>query len=163
MDFGHQRAGGIYDPQIPLFSFDPDRGRYAVSAEDQYGTDRNLFDGLDEDGAAAAQLVYDVAVMHDFVVHVNGISVSFERQLDDIDGAHDTRTEAARSNTHQRFRAVIGSMDGGQRQCNLRTALLFYPNAGFPATSFAGVVPGELTMRFDEDTEDWRRQAPSRL
>ena len=154
MDFRDQRAGGIDDPQIPLFRFDPHARRDAMSAEYQYGSYWNLFDGLDEDGAAAAQLVYDVAVVHDFVVDVDGISVSLERQLDDIDGAHDAGTEAARSNTHQRFRAVIGSMDGGQRQCNLRKTLLFYPNAGFPATSFAGVVPkGKLTMRVDEVTE----------
>ncbi len=136
MDFGHQGTGRVDDAQIPLFGFYANLGRDAVSAEDQDGTYRNFFDGFDEDGAAATQLVNDVAVMHDFVMDVDRISVGFERQLDDVDGAHDSGAEAAGPDSNQCFSAVIGSVDGGQRQCNLRKASLFYPNGRFPASSF---------------------------
>src|SRR5882762_8968816 len=41
--------------------------------------------------------------MYDFVMHVNRRAVSFQRQLDDIHGAHDTGTETPRPYPQQYF------------------------------------------------------------
>jgi hypothetical protein len=35
-------------------------------------------------------------VMHDLVAHIDGLAILIERLLDDIDGAYDPGTEAAR-------------------------------------------------------------------
>ena len=43
---------------------------------------------------------------------------------------------------------MIGSVNGSQRQSNLREALLFYLNHWFPATSFAFVVLREIDDYF---------------
>ena len=57
-----------------------------------------LFDGFDEDRTAAAQLLYHVCVVDDFVVHVDGRAVGFQRQFDDVYRADDSGAEAPRAN-----------------------------------------------------------------
>jgi len=47
---------------------------------------------------------------------------------------------------------VIGSVNGSQRQSNLREALLFYLNHWLPATSFAFVVLREISDYFCVDS-----------
>jgi hypothetical protein len=111
-----------------------------VSAKNQYRSHRNFFDGLDKDCAAPAQLIHDVPIVNNFVMNVDGIAVGFQRQFDNVHGANDSCAKSARTDAHQRLGAVIGSMNGRQRQSNLRKALLFYLNGWFPATSFAFVV-----------------------
>src|SRR5208337_4390586 len=39
--------------------------------------------------------------MDDFVVHINGGAIGFQRQLDDIHCSHHARTESARADTQQ--------------------------------------------------------------
>jgi hypothetical protein len=111
-----------------------------VGAENQNRTNRNFLDGLDKYGAAPPQLVHDVAVMHNFVMNINGIAVGFERQLHNVNRSDHARAESPRTDSYQRLGAVIGSMNRSQRQCDLRKALSFYLNRCFPATSFAFLV-----------------------
>ena len=52
--------------------------------------DGDLLDGFDKDGAAAAKLVDNVAVVHDFLAHVDRRAVRFQRKFNDIYRADDT-------------------------------------------------------------------------
>jgi hypothetical protein len=65
-----------------------------MSAEYEYGAVRNVFDGFNKDGAAAAQLLHDVGIVDDFMVDINGRAVGFKRELDDIDGTDDAGTKS---------------------------------------------------------------------
>ena len=51
---------------------------------------------LDKAGALALQRVHHMPVVHDLMAHIDGLAILIERLLDDIDGAHDPGTEAAR-------------------------------------------------------------------
>ncbi len=51
---------------------------------------------LHKNGAFGLQLVHDVAVVDNLVPHVDGGPVLGESKFDDLDGAVDARTEAAR-------------------------------------------------------------------
>jgi hypothetical protein len=55
-----------------------------------------------EHGALLAQPVHDVAVVHDFVAHVDRGAVHLERHLDDVDRAVDAGAEAAGSGEVER-------------------------------------------------------------
>ncbi len=108
MYFGHQRAGCVDDLQRARFGFVSNRRWHAVRAENQYGAVRHILDGLHENGAAAAQLLDHVGVVHDLMVHVDRRTVSFQRQLHDVDRADHTRAEAARPHSQQNFCICFG-------------------------------------------------------
>ena len=93
----------------------------------------NLFDGFDENRAAAPQLVDDITVVNDFMMHVNRAAVGFERQLDDVYRSHHPGAESSRPNAHQRLRTV-SSLNVRKRQLDL-PKLVFYLKLPLPATS----------------------------
>ena len=114
-----------------------------MRAENEHGAYGNFLDSFDKDRTATPQLINDIAVMHDLVMNVDRVSVGFERKLDNVDGSNDACAKSARPNAYECLGAVIGSVNGGQRQCSLRKAFLFYLKLRFPATSFAFLVlPG---------------------
>jgi hypothetical protein len=104
-----------------------------VSAEDEYSTLRNLFDRLDEDRAAAPQLIDDVAVVHDFVVYVYRAAIGLKSELNDINGSHHPGAESPGPNPHECFRAV-SALDVCKRQMSLRR-VIFYLKHRLPARS----------------------------
>ena len=65
-----------------------------MGAEDHEASGRHLVEVLGEDRTQLAQPFDHVAVVHDLVAYVDGRAVSLERELDDLDRAIDTRTEA---------------------------------------------------------------------
>jgi hypothetical protein len=65
-----------------------------MRAEYEYGAVRNLIDGFNKDGAAAAQLLHNVGIVNDFMVDINGRAVGFKRELDDVYGPDDAGTES---------------------------------------------------------------------
>ncbi len=67
-----------------------------MGAENQHGAVRHFLDGFDKNRAAAAQLLHNVRVMNDLVVHIDGCAIGFQRQLDDINRAHYARAESPR-------------------------------------------------------------------
>ncbi len=125
MNFGYQRAGGVNHTQFAFLRFGAHARRHAVGAEDEDRAYRNFVDGLDENSAAAAQLVHNVAVVHDFVVDVHRIAVGFEGQFDDVHGADNAGAKAAGADTYERFGSVIGAIDLGQTQFVLRKDVHF--------------------------------------
>ena len=71
------------------------RLRHAMRAEDHRRAVGHLVEFLDEDRAALLEVVDDVAVVHDFVAHVDRRAQRFERALDDLDRAVDAGAETA--------------------------------------------------------------------
>ncbi len=111
VNFGHQRAGGVNHFQLARLArlgFLANRRRNAVGAENQHRAVRHFLDGLDKDGAAAAQLLHYIGIVDDFVMHVDGRAVSLQREFDDIDGAHYTRAESPRPHSQQYFSIRCG-------------------------------------------------------
>ena len=89
-------------------------GLLSAVAEDQHFAFRDFFDGLDEDGATAAELIHHVAVVNDLMMNVDRVAVGFESQLYDIDGAHHSGAKAARAYAHEGLGPVVGSMNLSQ-------------------------------------------------
>jgi hypothetical protein len=66
-----------------------------VRRENQRGVIRYFAEFLDENGTLGTQIVDDIAVMDDFMPHVNGRAEQIERPIDDFDGSVDAGTESA--------------------------------------------------------------------
>jgi hypothetical protein len=66
-----------------------------VRAENRDGSIGDFVQFLDEARALALERFHDVAIVDDLVPDVDGLTVLFERTLDDVDGANDAGTEAA--------------------------------------------------------------------
>ena len=73
-----------------------DRVRHTMGREDHRGAVRHVAQLLDKDRAEPAQPVDHVAVVHHLVPHVHRRTEQLQRTLDDVDGAIDPGTEAAR-------------------------------------------------------------------
>ena len=67
-----------------------------MRAEDGDRAVRHFAELLDEARALGDQALDDMAVVHDLVAHIDRRAVFLQRQLDDVDRAHDARTESAR-------------------------------------------------------------------
>jgi hypothetical protein len=74
-----------------------------VGAEDENGAMGNFFDGFDENGTTAAELLDDIGIVDDFVVNVDGIAVGFEGQFDDVHGADHAGAKAAGADAQEYF------------------------------------------------------------
>ena len=74
-----------------------------MSAEDEDGAMRNFFDSFDENGATAAKLLYNIGIVDDFVVNIDGIAVGFEGQFDDVHGANHAGAKAAGADAQKYF------------------------------------------------------------
>ncbi len=103
MNFGNQRAGCVNHAQLAqprLFA----RGRRnSVRAEHQHRAQRHFLHGLNENGAALAELFHHVTVMHDFVMHVHRRPVGLQRQLHNVHRAHHPGAKTARPHANQAF------------------------------------------------------------
>ena len=98
MHLGDERAGGIEKEQIPRPRRLGHRFRHAMGREhDGRAGIRDFVQFLDEDGALGLEALDHIAVMDDFMAHIDGRAVFGERKLDDLDGAVDAGAEAARA------------------------------------------------------------------
>src|SRR5712672_4816139 len=83
-----------------------------MGAENQHCAMRHFFYGLHKNSPAAPQLLHNVSVVHDLVVHINRRTVCFQRQFDYIHCAHHAGAEASRPYPQQNF-----SICGGLHCC----------------------------------------------
>ena len=120
MHFRYQRTGGVNHAQLALLRFGANARGHAVGAENEHRADRYFFDGFDENGAAAAQLVHDVAVVDNFVMDVHRIAVGLQRQFDDVNRADYARAKASGANSYERLGSVVRAVNLGQSQFVLR-------------------------------------------
>jgi hypothetical protein len=107
-----------------------------VRAEDKHCALGDFLDGFDENRPPPPQLIDDVAVVNDLVMYIDWPAVCFEGQFDDVDGSHNSGTEASGPNPYQRLRP-IGTLNICKRQFTLRS-LIVYPKRVVPATSSEG-------------------------
>ena len=95
MHLGDQRAGGVDHRQTALGGRLLDPLGDAVGGEDGHRAGRDLVQFVDEHRAAGAQILDDMAVVHDFVTHIDRRAVFLQRALDDLDGPLHAGAEAA--------------------------------------------------------------------
>jgi hypothetical protein len=74
-----------------------------MRTKNEDGAAGDVVDGFDEDGSAAAQLLYHVAVMDDFVVDVDGAAIEFEGKFNDINGSDYAGAKAPGTHADQGF------------------------------------------------------------
>ena len=67
-----------------------------MCTEDDGRCVRDFIQLFDEYGTARAQVFDDKAVVYDLVAHIDGGAEQFNGALNDLDGAINARTEAAR-------------------------------------------------------------------
>jgi hypothetical protein len=103
MNFGDERASGVNDSERACLGLIADRGRNSVCAEDENGAVWNFFDGFDENGAAAAELLHYISIVYNFVVDVDGITISFEGKFDDVHSANYAGAKTARAHAQKYF------------------------------------------------------------
>jgi hypothetical protein len=86
VDLGHQRTGGVHDPELAGPGLLVDLGGDAVGGEDHGGADRDLIQLVHEDGALRLEPPHDVQVVHDLLAHEDGRPIGLEGHLHDVDG-----------------------------------------------------------------------------
>ncbi len=96
VNLGDQRTGRIDHVQVTFLSLDANRRRDSMRTEDGARAFRHFVQLFDKDGAGFAQFFDHVLVVHDFFAHIHGGAIQIERNLNDVDGAHDARAKAAR-------------------------------------------------------------------
>src|SRR5207249_4609999 len=72
----------------------------AMRAEDRHRARRHLVDLVDVLRALRAQPLYDVAVVHDLVTHVDRRTIFLKRPLDDLDRPFDPGTKPSGLGKH---------------------------------------------------------------
>ena len=112
MDLGDQRARRIEKEQAAVLGGGWHRLRHAMCRKDHWRTVFwNLVELLHKYGAFGPQGFDHVPVVDDLVPDVDGGTEPLERQLNDLDGAIDAGTEAARrgqQDSERRARALSG-------------------------------------------------------
>src|SRR6185295_3738356 len=96
VDFGDQGTGRVQYGQLSDFGIVLDGPRHAMGTEDRDHTERHLRKIFHEASALCLQALNNIAVVHDLVAHVDRRSILRESPLDDLDGADDASTVAAR-------------------------------------------------------------------
>jgi hypothetical protein len=95
MNLGDQRAGGVDHSQRPGFGFVANRRGNSMSAEYQHCAVGNFIDGFDENGAAAAELLYNIGVMNNLVVDIDRRAISLQRQFYDVHSPNHSSAKSA--------------------------------------------------------------------
>ena len=96
MDLRHQRTGGVNNLQPALLGPVTDRRRNPMRGINNPGAFRDLIQLIDEDRALLRQISHNIAVMNDFLADVDRRAKGIQRNLDDVDGTHNTCAKAAR-------------------------------------------------------------------
>ena len=104
---GNQRARRVDVGQPAILRLGRNRFGHAVGGEDDRPVVGHFVELIDEYRAQFPQPIHDEAVVDDLVADIDRRAESFERELDDLDRAVDSRAEAARSgDQHFDWRAV---------------------------------------------------------
>jgi hypothetical protein len=100
MNLGDERTRRVENAQAACLRILLDEPRDAMRAENGDRTDGHFREMLDEPCAFRAQALDDMAVVNDFVPHVDGRAKLRQRLLDDVDGADHAGAETARLGEH---------------------------------------------------------------
>jgi hypothetical protein len=107
MDFRHERARGVNHAQLALLRFRTHSRRNTVRAENQNCALRHLTNRFHENRAAPPQLIDNVTIVDNLMMHVHGLAVGFQREIDDVNRTHYTGAKPPRSDAHQSLRACL--------------------------------------------------------
>ena len=94
--FGNQRARGIENREVALDCFAFDGLGHAMRTENRARTGWNFGKVLDELRPHFLQALDDIAIVDDFVAHIDGRAVFGQSALDDLDGADHAGAKSAR-------------------------------------------------------------------
>ena len=107
MHLGDERAGGIEVEHVAGLCRGRDRLGHAMCRKNHGGAGFGDFvQLLHKNGAFRLQGLDHVTIVDDLVAYVDGCPELLQRQLDDLDGAVDTGTEATRSGHEDRERGT---------------------------------------------------------
>jgi hypothetical protein len=107
MDLAHQWAGRIEIIEASRFGRRRNQLWHAMGGKYHWAPLRHLVQFLDEYGAHTPQPVDDEAIVYDFVPDIDWRPEPFDCQLDDLDGAIDSRTKAARCRDQDMERGLV--------------------------------------------------------
>ena len=108
MDLRHQRAGGVEEQHLPRLRLGRHRLGHPVGGEHHGPVGRRLVQLFNKDRAQGLQPVDHVAVVDDFVPHIDRRAVFLDRPLDDLDRSVNTRAEPARAGQQDLERRLEG-------------------------------------------------------
>ena len=115
VNLGHQRAGGVDRPQLPLAGNAANLRRHAVGGEEQRGPERHLGQIIDKRHAAAAKMLDHVLVVDDLVIDVDRRLERRQGQLERLDRHVDAGTKPARTGQEDfHISMVVGGCGIGQ-------------------------------------------------
>src|SRR4051794_3733910 len=96
VNLGDERAGGVDVGEVAALGCGGHRFGDAMRRKYYGPVIGHLVEFVDENRTELAQAVDDVAVVDDFVPHIDGRSEPLERKLDDLDRAIDAGAETTR-------------------------------------------------------------------
>ena len=129
MDFGHERANGVNDPQVPVLGSQLDRTRTAMSGQDRNRACGDLMDVLHKDRALPFEPFHYCSVMDDCAAHIHRVSVPLQGLLDGFNCPLHPGTETARIGQQHAPRAAIdhagrdGFIADHNKHCHVRRCI----------------------------------------
>ena len=97
MDFGDKRTGCVQGKESSTVGLLGNQFWYAVSRKYDWSLRiRNFVQFIDKNRALSLQIFDDMAIMNNFVAHIDRRAVFLERKFDDLDCAIDTSAKTAR-------------------------------------------------------------------
>ena len=96
VNFGDQRTGRVDNPQLAQLAVLANFGRNAVCAVNHALAGGNFVHAVDKNGALGAQLIHHVAIVNDLFADIDGRAECFQRDADNVDGAHHSGAKAPR-------------------------------------------------------------------
>ena len=118
VDLGHERAGGVDRPQVPLAGHAADFRRNAVGGEQQRRPARHVGQVVDKRHAAAAEMLDHVLVVDDLVIDVDRRRERRQGQVERLDRHVDAGTETARTGQENLHGSMIARGRGRAGQAN---------------------------------------------
>ena len=101
VNLGHQRAGRVLGEEIALVGLVWNGLRHAMGGKHHRRAGlRNFVQFRDENRALFAQAFHHIAVMHDFVTHIDRCAIELQRTFHRIDGPDHPGAEASGGTKH---------------------------------------------------------------
>ena len=109
MDLRDQRASRVDHLETTLLSRFTDSGRNTMSTENGAAADGDFIEFLYENSPSGREAVNNVAVVNDFLAHIDRGAVDLQREFDDVNCTHHSGAKPARLEQVDDFIAIGGS------------------------------------------------------
>ncbi len=108
--FRYQGASRVEIVEPAILGIGRHRFRHAMRGKHDGCASRNFIQFLHKHRALCLQAVHHIAVVDDFMTHIDRRAMLFERQLDNLDRAVDTGAKAARGGEQDLERRLCGNL-----------------------------------------------------